>query len=137
MNCHLPTMNIKAKLDYGEPTFTVTGGGRLELVHDWRIMYRGELYVIPCGFVTDGASIPAWLQWLCGSPFGIPRFYAALVHDFLYSGGDPEATRADADDLFRDLQIVLGIPRWKAYTEWAALRLFGWTHWQGRPIASP
>ena len=83
------------------------------------------------GFVTDGASIPVWLQWLCGSPWKIPRFYAALVHDYLYSGGDFEATRADADDLFRDLQIALGIPRWKAYVEWAALRLFGWTHWQG------
>ena len=54
-----------------------------------------------------------------------------LVHDYLYSGGDFEATRADADDLFRDLQISLGVPRWKAYVEWAALRLFGGSHWQG------
>lgn len=40
---------MKLQLDYGEPTFTLTSDGRLE-----------------------------------------------LVHDFLYSGGDPEETRADA-----------------------------------------
>ena len=73
----------------------------------------------------------AWIQWLCGSPWEAPRLYAALVHDFLCSGGDQEATRADADDIFRDLQISLGVPRWKAYVEWAALRLFGGSHWQG------
>lgn len=124
-------VNMKLQLYYDDPTFTLTADGRLELVHDWKIMYRGERYLISMGFVTDGASIPAWLQWLCGSPWEAPRLYAALVHDFLYSGGDPEATRADADDLFRDLQISLGVPRWKAYVEWAALRLFGGSHWQG------
>ena len=124
-------VNMKLQLYYDDPTFILTADGRLELVHDWKIMYRGERYLISKGFVTDGASIPAWLQWLCGSPWEAPRLYAALVHDFLYSGGDPEATRADADDLFRDLQISLGVPRWKAYVEWAALRLFGGSHWQG------
>lgn len=120
---------MKTGIRFGIPMFHVERDGRLALAEDWRIAYRGEEYIVPKGFATDGASIPAWLQWLCGSPFEAPRMYAALVHDMLYSGGDPEATRADADDLYRDLQMSLGVPRWKAYAEWAALRLFGASHW--------
>ena len=122
---------MRASLDFRAPAFVPAPGGRFALARAWRVVYRGETYAVPAGFVTDGASIPAWIQWLCGSPWEAPRLYAALVHDFLYSGGDPEATRADADDIFRDLQISLGVPRWKAYVEWAALRLFGGSHWQG------
>lgn len=119
-------------LSFAAPTFTVADGGRLALARDWHIWYRGEWYSAPQGFVTDGASIPFWLRWLCGSPFEPPRMYAALLHDWLYSGGDPEATRADADDLYRDMQISLGVPRWRAYTEWGALRLFGSSHWTSK-----
>lgn len=114
------------------PVFTVAEGGMLALARDWHVMYRGESYTAPMGFRTDGASIPPWLRWLCGSPFEPPRMYAALLHDWLYSGGDPEATRADADDLYRDLQLSLGVPRWKAYVEWAALRAFGRSRWSGK-----
>ena len=119
----------KSTISFPIPMFVIEKGGRLALAKDWRITYRGDEYTVPKGFITDGASIPPWLQWLCGSPFEVPRMYAALVHDFLYSGGDPEATRADADDIFRDLQISLGVPRWQAYVEWGALRLFGKSHW--------
>lgn len=127
----------KARLEFSAPAFEVAAGGRLALDRDWRITYRGEAYAVPRGFVTDGASVPAWLQWLCGSPLEPPRMYAALVHDWLYSGGDPEATRADADDIYRDLQMALGVPRWKAYAEWAALRLFGASHWASDAEAKP
>lgn len=119
------------ELAFPPPVFTVAAGGMLALERDWHIMYRGEWYTVPMGFLTDGASIPFYLRWLCGSPFQPPRMYAALLHDWLYSGGDPEATRADADDLYRDLQMWFGIPRWKAYAEWAALRAFGRSHWSG------
>jgi len=105
----------------GEETWT--------LAADWTVVYRGEVYAVPYGFVTDGASIPCVLRPFCGDPMTTPRLYAAIVHDYLYAGGDPEATRADADDLFRDMQISLGVARWRAYVEWAALRLFGRRHW--------
>lgn len=96
---------------------------------DFSLRYRGEVYEVPAGFETDGASIPDVLTLVCGSKHRKPRCFAAYVHDFLYSGGDPEVDRAEADDLYRDLQIGLGIARWKAYLEWGVLRLFGWTHW--------
>lgn len=106
------------------------------LCYDWTVVFRGEYYVLPAGFETDGASIPRWLWWLCGTPLQVPRLYAAIVHDYLYGGGDADATRADADDLYRDLQIALGVPRWKAYVEWAALRLCGKSHWYKAVVAA-
>jgi len=109
-----------------------TAGGLWELAADWSIVYAGEVYRLPVGFQTDGASIPRFLWRLCGTPLEVPRLYAALVHDWLYSGGDPEATRQDADALYRDIQIALGISRFKAYVEWSALRMCGGSHWEGK-----
>ena len=110
--------------------------GFMRFVKAFEIRYRGAVYTVPEGFETDGASIPDLLTIFCGSKYRAPRVYAAFLHDFNYSGGDPEVDRAEADDLYRDMQIALGIPRWKAYLEWRVLRLFGWTHWQGRKDAS-
>jgi len=105
-----------------------------ELAADWRIVFEGRVYRIPAGFRTDGASIPRPLWRICGTPLEAPRVYAALVHDWLYSGGDPDVTRAEADRIYRDLLIALGVSKVKAYVEWSALRLCGWTHWKGRKI---
>lgn len=118
-------------------------GGMWELVNDWSLFYRGEIYHIPAGFKTDGASIPRFLWRVCGTPLDVPRVYAALVHDWLYSGGIPNTarlhdalysggpvvTRAEADALYRDLQIALGVSRFKACVEWGALRVCGGSHW--------
>lgn len=119
-------MNPSLKFDL--PKLTPVKTGIWKLSFDWTVVFRGECYHIPAGVLTDGASIPRWLWWLCGTPMAMPRLLAALMHDYLYAGGDPEATRADADGLYRDLQIALGVPRWKAYIEWLMLRLFGASH---------
>lgn len=103
----------------------------MQLAEDWEIEFRGETWVIPAGFRSDGASIPWWLEPVCGSPWKSPRIIAALVHDSNYAGNDPEATRREADDLYRDMQIACGVGRRMAYVEWFALRLFGRSHWQG------
>lgn len=105
------------------------GGEVWELAADWRIKYNGVNYRIPKGFRTDGASVPRFLWRVCGTPLGVPRLYAAIVHDWLYSGGCPGMTRAEADQIYRDLQIDMGVSRFKAYVEWAALRCCGGSHW--------
>lgn len=107
-------------------------GGLWELAYEWTLFYRGEVYHIPAGFQTDGASIPRFLWRVCGTPLDVPRIYAAIVHDWLYFGGKPEATRADADAIYRDLLIALGESSIKAFCEWGALRLCGGSHWQGQ-----
>ena len=117
------------KIAFEKPCLMLIGDKKHKLLSDWTVTFRGEEYRVPVDFVTDGASIPFWLQPICGDPNKVPRVYAALMHDWLYSGGDPEATRAEADDLYRDMQIALGVPRWKAYVEWTVLRIFGGSHW--------
>lgn len=118
-------------LVFDKPVMSPFGKDLWELVADWHITFRGESYCVKAGFVTDGASIPRWLWPVCGHPMKLPRLYAALVHDYLYDGNDPEATRKDADDIFRELQVALGILWVRAWIEWVALRLFGRRHWNG------
>ena len=120
------------ELTFEKPVMSPYGEDLWELVEGWHITFRGEDYCVNAGFVTDGASIPSWLWVICGHPMKQPRLFAALVHDYLYDGNDPEATRKDADDLYRELQIALGVSKFKAYTEWSALRMFGGSHWKGQ-----
>lgn len=105
-------------------------GGAWELASDWRVICGTRSLVIPRGFATDGASIPRALWRVCGTPLDVPRLYAAIVHDYLYSGGVAGVTRAEADAVYRDMQIALGVSRLKAWTEWAALRVCGASHWE-------
>lgn len=121
----------KDDLIFDSPVLSPYGEDIWELKYDWTVIFRGEFYSVPAKSCTDGASIPRALWFLCGHPLQVPRLYAALIHDYLYDGNDPDATRADADDLYRDLQIALGVCRVKAWIEWAALRLFGGSHWMG------
>jgi len=121
-------MNVNG-LIFDTPCMEPVASDVWRIRYDWTLIFRGEYYTVPAGFETDGASIPRLLWRICGHPLTIPRLYAALVHDWLYSGGDVDATRKDADDLYRDLQIALGISKVKAYTEWSALRMFGGSHW--------
>lgn len=104
-------------------------GGAWELATDWRVICGARSLVIPRGFATDGASIPRALWRVCGTPLDVPRLYAAIVHDYLYSGGVAGVTRAQADAIYRDMQIALGVSRLKAFVEWAALRVCGASHW--------
>lgn len=50
---------------------------------------------------------------------------AATVHDFLYATGG--VTRAEADGVLREAAISSGVPFWKAWMMWIAVRLFGFT----------
>lgn len=59
---------------------------QLELVEDWIItLADGLQIIIPKGFITDGASIPALFWWMI-SPFG-PLLEGAILHDFGYQHG--------------------------------------------------
>ena len=118
-------------LIFDSPVLTPYGEDIWELMYDWTVIFRGEFYSVPAKTCTDGASIPQALWFICGHPLQVPRLYAALLHDYLYDGGDRYATRRDADDLYREMLLALGVSRLKAWIEWAALRLFGGAHWQG------
>lgn len=57
---------------------------RYRLMEDWKceVLGRAFTFIIPKGFIFDGASIPR-LFWNMLSPSGY-LFIAGLLHDFLY-----------------------------------------------------
>lgn len=108
------------------------------LMEDWTIFdVYGFWFVVPAGASTDGASIPRFLWRVCGHPLQAPRVYAALLHDWLYTGEEAatdgaqpgDVTRKEADEVYYALLRHFGVPAWRAKIEYWALRLFGGSHY--------
>ena len=111
------------------------------LMEPWHINRVGGFsFTVPAGTTTDGASIPRFLWRVCGHPLQWPRVYAAMLHDWLYSGIDPvifvegacpsDLTRKEADLCYYFLLRHFGVPAWKAAIEYLALRWFGASHYK-------
>jgi hypothetical protein len=85
--------------------------------------------VVPAGFVTDFASIPR-LFWDVLPPTG-KYGKAAVIHDYLYVMGGKlpgfayTFTKADADKIFYDAMIALGVPHVIAVIMYEAVKGFG------------
>jgi len=110
-------------------------GKRWRLVEDFKyytdLLGERKTFTVPAGFETDFASIPKPLLALPFIRWRDKFNKAAVVHNWLYH--TQEVDRKTADRIFLEALLVLGIPRWKAYLFYAAVRLFGWTHWK-KPV---
>ena len=107
-----------------------------EIAEDWQFKLNTHEYVIPAGFVFDGASIPKFF-WSYLSPTGV-LLMPGLIHDWVYKytklnrvDGNKSLTmnQKDCDILFRDLAIAINgftVINWAAYY---ILRAFGWVAW--------
>jgi hypothetical protein len=106
---------------------------------DESLSYRtkaGEICTARKGFIFDFASIPWWLGWLYpktgdGSPYGI----GSLFHDWLYCHrkiGGRTIERIEADNLFYEINVYVGVSRWTAGRMRRAVRAFGWIPWGQR-----
>lgn len=110
----------------------------LQVQHDgprkWRLIlpyiYVSEKFgeiVVPAGFDTDLASVPKFARWFA-SVDG-PWTPAAVIHDFLYVRASKRdyghITRADADYIFREAMKVCGVPSYKRWAMWSAVRIGG------------
>ncbi|MFN4297608.1 MAG: DUF1353 domain-containing protein [Brevundimonas sp.] len=82
----------------------------------------GRWIWVPAGYVTDFASIPRVGRWLI-PPFG-RHAIAAVVHDWLYSVGEP-GQRDAADDIFNEALTELGVDPARRGVMHAAVRGFG------------
>ena len=82
----------------------------------------GDKVVVPIGFVTDFASVPR-VFWKILPKWG-KYGNAAVVHDYLYSKGN--RSRKECDKIFLSGMKVLGVPTWKRYSMYYAVRMFGW-----------
>ncbi len=122
---------------------------RYELMEDWKcdILGRAFTFIIPKGFIFDGASIPR-LFWNMLSPSGY-LFIAGLLHDFIYKyafvyiysvidsldGGEPRIIKEwfdqkGADGKFEDLadKICVGA-HFFTKAAYISLRGFGFIAW--------
>lgn len=78
---------------------------------------------VPTGFLTDFASVPR-LFWRIFPPSG--RYCkAAVVHDYLCDFAASGCPRWLADAVFLDAMTALGVPCWKRYCMYWAVRLYG------------
>ena len=109
------------------------------LKEDWKYNIDGTEYVIPAGFQFDGASIPKFLRTFF-SPVGV-LLIGGLVHDYAYKykillkknkkDTMGEITQKKADEIFRDINIIVnGFYSMNRLAYWS-LRLGGFVAWNG------
>ena len=109
-----------------------------EITKDWKYRMNGNEYVIPKGFIFDGASIPKFLRTFF-SPVGV-LLVGGLVHDYMYKysalkrtgkGGLLLVDQKKADQIFRDINIEVNGFYFMNYLSYWSLRLGGWVAWNG------
>ena len=84
---------------------------------------------VPAGFESDGASVPRFFWRLVFPPSDERAKFAAYVHDWIYRTRPAGWTRPMADDAFRDLLILGGVPAWRARLAFWGVRLGGASAW--------
>lgn len=91
----------------------------------------GRVFVVPAGFITDLASVPRVpiAYMLAGGTSN----EASVIHDYLYSSHIVDRETADA--VLKEASAVTGVPAWRRGIMWAAVRAFGASHWDSKPIA--
>ena len=97
--------------------------------HGLLIKWNGERLLVPRGFESDGASVPR-LFWRLVFPTIDPQaLRAAIAHDYIYRTQPEGWEKEDADEMFYDLLIEDGVPKWRAWIAYQAVRLCGWCAW--------
>ena len=83
----------------------------------------------PETYLTDGASIPRWSQFIVGSPWSGKYPRAAVIHDWLCSsegeilGTDIKLTKKESDQVFLEMMKFLDVGFFKRHTMYRAVRI--------------
>jgi len=77
--------------------------------------FEYEIY-IPKGFITDGMSIPKWLQPVIGEPFEGNTLRAAIVHDYLCNS--KSESQAFTHGVFKEILKLDGVSAWRRNAAW-------------------
>jgi hypothetical protein len=119
--------SLEAELVKDEPaTWRLTQ----PLIYDSDV--AGRVIVVPVGFVTDLASTPR-LPFVYEFAGGVANM-ASVVHDYAYTTHIVDRSTADA--ILREASAVTGVSWLKRQAMWAAVRAFGGSHWDSKPIAA-
>ena len=86
----------------------------------------GDVINVPCGFITDLASIPWAFRWIL--PKSGPYNKAAVIHDWLYA--NHLFPREKCDNILLEAMLYEGVNTVTAHVMWAAVRLGGWIPWR-------
>ena len=110
-----------------------------EITKDWKYRVNGNEYIIPAGFIFDGASIPKFLRTFF-SPVGV-LLIGGLVHDYAYKYETllrenkrdtlGKISQKRADEIFRDININVNGFYLMNYLAYWSLRLGGFVAWNG------
>ncbi len=82
----------------------------------------GLIVTVPAGTETDFASVPRFF-WRLVPPTG-KHGKAAVLHDYLYQK-QSGFTKLLADAIFLEAMTVLGVPWWRRWSMFLAVRFFG------------
>ena len=94
-----------------------------QLLEDFKFTIFKKTFIIPKGFIMDGASIPKCLRWFA-CPMDLPALMAALVHDYLYITW--EVSKEEADRIFKTILIFVWVPDIKVSLYYRAVKYWGW-----------
>ena len=133
------TIETKSKGFFGGIWMWIATSRKWEITTDFLFTIDNTNYVIPKGFIFDGASVPKYFRsWL--SPMGV-LLVGGLVHDYAYkfqtlrlSGKKKALSKKNqkwCDQLFRDINIDVNGFKIINYGAYYALRLGGWLAWNG------
>lgn len=107
-------------------TRQVLEGDAWELLEPFWFSWAGDGHpmiheTVPCGFITDGLSIPRFYRWrFSASGKG---FRAAICHDYLYRTAT--VPRDVCDRVFRDGLEHCGVNVWERNVMYYTLRIGG------------
>ena len=137
----------------GKPVYQSLCPGKKFKLDEWWTYedHRGQLWVIPPGFVYDLASIPSWmagsLQWGVWNVGAVPHDWAYEYGYLLQvNQGQLEqvfVTKRETDNLFADIMFSVGrriqaVRFWRMQLIYLAVRLFGRGVWlRGRRASQP
>jgi len=113
---------------------TETGLWRLERQWICPLATGNMILIVEPGMLSDGASIPFWIQPLVGPRYGARTFPAAFAHDCLYAA--ELVSRRQADDEFYRLLREFGAYRATSAAYYWAVRVFGGYVYRRHTLAS-
>lgn len=104
------------------------GGGKWKLLEPFQ--YHSKKYgttKVPAGFISDGASFPAFAYGIMGSPWGGKYAEPSVIHDWDYNQKTPQKI---ADKKFLEGMKVKKVFFIKRDIMYRTLRMFGWFSWR-------
>lgn len=96
-----------------------------DLCFDYMDIVNTVRLTVPSGFITDLASVPRlpFIYLVLNGVADMP----GVLHDYLYSCS--RFDREICDKIFLKAMLSIGVPKWKAYLIYTAVRLFGESHY--------